>query len=98
MNTNSVPCNQVLQESDLLNPGDYLILQPNPAWKPWEQQMRVILPSGQLELIDIAQGVSGNRGWNGSTDLPILYAQIVTFNWVGWIDVENGVSRLRSAS
>ena len=90
----SVPCNLQLTEADLHNPGDFLILQPQPASCPQRLQLWVILPGGHLQMIDIHQGVAGNRGWSGNPTQPVLYGAIVTAAWRGWMTWINGVSWL----
>ena len=90
----SVKCTLQPTEADLINPGDFLITQPQPALAPCAQQLRVVLPTGHIQQINIEQGVAGDRGWNGDPINPILYGAITATGWRGWMQTIAGASWL----
>lgn len=90
----TVQCTLVQAITELQNPGDFLIVRPQPSLDPYAKQIWVVLPGGHIQHIPIEQGVSGNRGWNGDKVNPILYAEIVTKAWRGWMQWIGGVSWL----
>lgn len=90
----SVQCNAQTTIAQLQNPGDFVIVQPQPAIAPSVHQLWVVLPGGEIYKTGIRQGEAGVRSWNGSEAQPILYSAIQTALWRGWMQWVANVSWL----